>query len=384
MKVVCDREALLSAVQIVAGVVPTRTPKPVLQAIKATAEDDVQLYATDLEVGIQSRVQPITVDEPGELLLPAARTLAVLREMRDAEVVIASTHTGTKIEGSKSKFELATEDVAEFPAIPDLKRDKFHRIEAEVLRALIRRTVFATDPENTRYALGGVLIELDGEDVTFVATDGRRLALMRATGESVGGHSTKGLTAVVPTKAMQLVERQLASEREPTIVSVEENRATFSTSKATVFTNLLQGRFPNYSAVIPKTRTGQLHVTVGELARGVRQAAVVTTEESRAVTLVLGGEELRILGASSGVGRSEVYVAASYDGPQMRIAFDPRFLLEMLRNLDEAVAIRLNVIDSDSAACFETDDGYIYVVMPLALEEEEESLSEEEATGVEF
>ncbi len=377
MKVVCDREALLAALQTVAGVVPSRTPKTVLQSIKASASEDIRLFGTDLEIGIQSRVQPTHVEEPGELLLPAARTIAILREMRDDEVTLTATASGTRIEGTRSHFELTTEDVADFPAVPELKGDRFHRIESEVLRALIRRTVFATDPENTRYALGGILTEMEGEEVRFVATDGRRLALMQATGEPVNGHSTEGITAVVPAKAMQLVERQLVGEKEPTLVTIEENRAIFATSRATVVTNLLQGRFPNYQAVIPKSRTGQLSVAAGEFARGIRQAAVVTTEESRGVTLGLGGDELKLVGSSRDIGRSEVYVTAAYDGPQMRIAFDPRFLLDMLKNLEDAVTVRMNVVDAESAACFETDDGYLYVVMPLTIEEEEEPVDEE-------
>ena len=144
----------------------------------------------------------------------------------------------------------------------------------------------------------------------------------------------------------------------------------FATPKATIISRLLEGRFPAYEAVIPKRHTGQMSVQAGELMRAVRQAAVVTTEESRGVTWELDGTELKIIGSSHEVGRSEVYVTAAYEGPPLKVAFDPRYLLDMLKTLDEGITVRLDLIDSESAAVFRTDDGYVYVLMPLALEEE--------------
>ena len=380
MKVVCKREALLAAVQVAAGVVPSRSPKPVLQCIKLVAEEDIRLFATDLEVGIQCLVrdEEARIDEPGAVLLPAAQTGPILREMRDELITVSSTASGTRIEGERSRFELASEDPADYPPVPTFEEKKFHQIPGELLRVMVRRTVFATDPENTRYALGGVLMELDGEQARFVATDGRRLALMDGAAEAVGNHSTSGMTTVVPAKAMQLLERHLAGEKDPTLVHVSENRVVFVTPKATIVSRLLEGRFPAYEAVIPKRHTGQLSIEAGELMHGVRQAAIVTTEDSRGVTWTLDGSELKIAGFSRDVGRSEVLLTAAYEGPAMRLAFDPRYVLDMLKTLDEAVTVRLDVTDPESAAVFRTDDGYLYVLMPLSLEEEPaESAAEE-------
>ncbi len=380
MKVVCKREPLLAAVQLAAGVVPSRTPKAILQSLKLVADERITLYATDLEVGLQCPVKDdeANVAEPGEALLPASQASSILREMRDETVTLSTSRRGTLIEGTRSRFELASEDPADYPEVPGFEGQRFHRIESELLRVMVRRTVFATDPENTRYALGGVLLELEGETVRLVATDGRRLALMEGTGEAVGDHSTAGTTTVVPAKAMNLLERHLSGEKEATLVSVSENRIVFATPKATIISRLLEGRFPAYEAVIPKRHTGQMSVQAGELMRAVRQAAVVTTEESRGVTWELDGTELKIVGYSHDVGRSEVYVTAAYEGPPLKVAFDPRYLLDMLKTLDEGVTVRLDLIDSESAAVFRTDDGYLYVLMPLALEEEpSESAAEE-------
>ena len=182
MKALCNREGLLAAFGMVSGVVPARSPKPILQNVKLVADPDEGsvLMATDLEVGIRHRVLGMKVEEPGAVILPTARIGSILRTSTDTELALEADGDHLIVRGLHSEFRLPGEDPSLYPEVPDFAATSYHVVAAADLRKLIRRTMFATDVESTRYALGGVLVELDAESITMVGTDGRRLARMVA------------------------------------------------------------------------------------------------------------------------------------------------------------------------------------------------------------
>src|SRR5262245_42229380 len=168
MKISCSRGALATAFQTVSGVVPTRTPKPILQNVKLEAtKGQAVLIGTDQEVGIRYRLAEADVQTPGEVLLPTNRVLAILREMPGETVSIEGTGSGTWVRGERAEYKLGSESPAEFPAVAEFGEQSHYTISAGQLKQMIRRTIFATDTESTRYALGGVLVELKGESVVM-------------------------------------------------------------------------------------------------------------------------------------------------------------------------------------------------------------------------
>src|SRR5262245_5821390 len=203
MKAICHREGLLTACQLASVAVPSRDIKPILKNLKAVADNGhCTLMATDLELGIRLEVRGLQVDEPGEAILPAARLLAILREAQDEELTIEADPSTCVVKGETAEWNMPSEDPVNFPDLPVFSDDKYHEMEAGALREMIRRTVFAAAQESARYSMTGVLWEVEGDDVRLAATDGRRLALMQGTGKEHGGHTTKGQTLVVPSKAM--------------------------------------------------------------------------------------------------------------------------------------------------------------------------------------
>src|SRR5438876_11115321 len=210
MKVLCHREGLLSAFQLASVVVPARDLKPVLRNLKAIADGDgCTFLATDLGLGIRLELRGVRVEQAGEALLPVGRVLAILRESTDDELSIEASAQACLVRGQANEFEMDGVDPAEFPDVPAFAGDSYHEVSAGELREMIRRTVFAAATENPRYAVTGILWELEGDVARLVATDGRRLAVVQGNATAQGGHDTKGQTLVVPTKAMQLLERNL-------------------------------------------------------------------------------------------------------------------------------------------------------------------------------
>ena len=187
MKALCNREGLLAAFGMVSGVVPARSPKPILQNVKLVADADEGsiLMATDLEVGIRHRVLGMKVEQPGSVILPTA---AVRVDPPDQH----RRRAGARGRGrpahrprpARPSSRCRARTPSLYPEVPDFAATGYHEVAAADLRKLIRRTIFATDVESTRYALGGVLVELTAESITMVGTDGRRLARMSAPAEA--------------------------------------------------------------------------------------------------------------------------------------------------------------------------------------------------------
>jgi len=368
MKITCDREKFLGAFQLAASVVPPRSPKPILRNVKLDVSGEkALLMATDLEVGVRIEVADLHVDAPGVALLPTDRFGPILRESGDAKLHLESDGQSTTVRGERSEFRLPAENPDEYPAIAEFAQSKYHEIPARLLREMIRRTVFATDNESTRYALGGVLVEFESDKLTLVGTDGRRLAMMQGPAKSVGGHESGESMTIVPSRAMQLIERMLSDGDAEIQLASRGNDVLLKTPRCTFYTRLVEGRFPKWRDVFPeRANTRRLEMAVGPLHSAVRQAAIVTSDESRGVDFAFGDGKLVLTGRAAEMGQSHVELPIAYNDELICVTLDPRYVVDFLKVLDSEKSFTLEIADSESAAVCSTDDGYRYVVMPLA------------------
>lgn len=368
MKITCDREKLFGAFQTAASVAPSRSPKPILQNVKIeVTPQGAMLMATDLEVGIRLEVPGVEVEVAGSAVLPVGRFGSILRESSDDKLRIEADPNGTTVKGDRSEFRLPGENPDEFPAVASFTEDKYHEVPARLLKELIRRTLFATDTESSRYALGGVLLEMTSDKILGVGTDGRRLAKMEGPSQSIGGHETGDAQTIVPTHSMQLIERALSDADAEVSVAARANDILVKSQRATIYSRLVEGRFPKWREVFPKRDDAiKIELTVGPLYAAVRQAAIVASEESRGVDFTFGEGSLLLAGSTAELGQSRIEVPITYDGEPTTVTLDHRYLADFLKVLDAEKVFALEIKDSESAALCTTDDGYGYVVMPLA------------------
>lgn len=366
MKAICHREGLLAACQLASAAIPSRDIKPILKNLKAVCDNgNCTLMATDLELGIRLEVRGLVVDEPGEAILPGGRLLAILREAQDDELTISADPNSCQVKGETAEWNMPSEDPVNFPDLPLFSDDKYHELEAGVLREMIRRTIFAAAQDITRYSMTGVLWEVEEDQVRLIATDGRRLALAQGTGKGHGGHTTKGQSPVVPTKAMSLLERNLQDDKEPVRVSLRPNEVLFRTERAVVYSRLVEGRFPDYRQVFPKKQATKVPLAVGPFLSAVRQAAIMTDEESKRVVFHFSKRKLTLEAQGSTTGRSRVDLAVEYDGKAVDIAFNPAFVVDLLKVLPVDADLTLDLIDGTNPALFRSGAAYSYLVMPL-------------------
>ncbi len=369
MKISCDREQLLQAFQTVASVAPSRSPKPILQNVKLEVTDQaVTLLATDLEVGIRHQVNGVDIQSPGVAILSVARFGSILRESTDQTLHIESDAQGTTIRGERSQFRLPAEDPAEFPQVTAFEETDYHTVSARLLRELIRRTAFATDNESSRYALGGIKLEVEGDQLTAIGTDGRRLAKMTGPVGTTGKAIDSAQTTIIPTRAMTLIERAVDPTEDEVQIAVKGNEFLVHTVRATISARMLEGRYPDWNKVFPEPGGGgvNLDLAVGATLTAVRQAQIATSDESRGIDFTFGEGMLVLSGKAAEVGQSRVELPIGYDGDELTVTLDPRFAIDFLKVLDADKTFCFAVKDSESAAVCSTDDGYGYVIMPLA------------------
>ena len=369
MKITCQRESLTNAFALAASIAPTRSPKEILQNVKIMASGGkLTLTATDMEVGIRLDLEEgVEIETEGTALLPVQRTMAILRENNDETLTFETDDSGVRVTGSRSKFKLPGSNPDEFPSVAGFEEDKYHVLPTRLFRSMVKRTVFATDSESSRYALGGVLLEMEDTNVIAVGTDGRRLARMEGTGEVIGGHATSGTSTIVPTRAIQLMERALDDKDETVDVAARNNDLLLRTSRAVIYSRLVEGRYPNWRQVFPKREDAVLlDMTVGPIFAALRQAAIVTDHESRGIDFTFADGTLKLEASTAEIGESQIELPIAYDGEPITLTMDHRYVADFCKVLDNEAAFMIEIESGASPALLTTEDGYGYVIMPMA------------------
>jgi DNA polymerase III subunit beta len=362
----CQRDGLLAACQLVSAAVAVRTPKTILMSIKAIAEADrLTLVGTDLEVGIRYELVGVRVEEPGEAIFPISRLASILRESPDTDIAIDADERRCRVTTSSSEFEMPSEDPSAFPDVPSFSDAKYHELTAGVLRTLIRRTSFAAAKQDTKYAITGILWEVEDKKVRLVATDTRRLAVAVGPTTISAPVDPKGQSHLVPVKAMSLLERTLNDDNELVKVCLRPNDVLFRTEKATICSRLLEGRYPPYRDIIPKKPSVKISLPVDGLLSAVRQAAIMADDESKRVAFGFSPGKLMLQAQGAATGKSKVELNIEFSSTPISINFDPNFVIDMLKVLDPGEPVQLDLVDAAKPALFRAGDDYLYLVMPL-------------------
>jgi len=200
-----------------------------------------------------------------------------------------------------------------------------------------------------------------------VATDGRRLAKQEGPAESVSGHESGDTMTIVPTRAMQLLERALADNEESIQLAARDNDVMVKSGKATIYSRLVDGRYPKWRDVFPRREDiVKIEISVGPFYAAVRQAAIVTSEDHRRIEFTFGAGKVLLAGHGAEHGESHIEMPIAYDGQEIPITLDPRYLADFLKVLELEQTFVFELSDAKNAAVCRTDDGYDYVIMPLS------------------
>ena len=366
MKVKFNKAAFQEALNLVTSIVPSRTPKPILQCIKITADDGaVSVCSTDLEVGITYSIAQVEVVDDGVVVVPADKLAAIVRESVDEVVELDASEASVNIKGADSHFTIYAHDPSQYPAVPDMTDEGDMRINLDKLQEGIEQTVFAAAKESTRYALNGILWEVKGKKLTLVATDGRRLAKSIVTMEAAA-KDLPGGRIIVPSKTMVLLDKVGGDADSVVAVKFVDNQIVLNSGQAVISSNLVEGNFPKYEDIIPSDYDNKVTLSTDAVLSAVRRAALLANEDSKGIRVGIKKGGMVFSSRAPETGDAQIDMAVDYKGASIEIGFNPQFLVDVLRVMktDEFV---LELGDSDRPGVIKCGSDFLYIVMPVNL-----------------
>jgi len=254
-------------------------------------------------------------------------------------------------------------DPAEYPAVADFEDDGDFQVSAAALSALIERTLFAAARAHSHYAISGVLWEASGKKLQLVATDGHRLALAKTALSKPAGRE---VSAIVPGKLMALLQRAAGGGEETLAVTVTDSQFLVRTARAVLVSSLVQGNFPKYSDVIPRDCSRKAVISTTAFLHRIRQAALLTNEESKSVRLAFESDKLTLTSRAPETGEAEVTLPAKLTGENLEIGFNPAFLADALKVVEtDDVTVELSA--TNKPAVVKSGADFLYVLMPVDL-----------------
>jgi DNA polymerase-3 subunit beta len=367
MNISITKDQIIAGLQAVQNVVSTRTTLPILSNVLLRAEGGhVEFTATDLDVSVTCKVEA-KVNKSGATTLPVKKLFGIVRELNGEIEIETDDKNISSIRSGSSFFKIHGLSADEFPPLPKFKDDKKVLLPQENIRAMIRKTSFAVSTDESRYVLNGIFISLKEGKMTFVATDGRRLALVDEEVEI--SEKTAG-EFIVPAKAVNELNRLLQDKGEVEL-KFGENQASFALKNENGFsvlliTKLIEGNYPNYRQVIPGEAKERIGVGREELVQALRRAEIMTSEKANSVKLAFGKNILTITANSPEVGEARETMAINYKGKELAIAFNPRYLIDPLNALTED-EVFIELIDELSPGVIKINGPFLYVVMPMRL-----------------
>ena len=369
MKTIIERSDLLKALNHVQSVVERRNTIPILSNVLLEAENGVLgLTATDLEIEMRERVEAEVV-QPGAITAPAHMLYDIVRKLPDgAQVELAVDETGGRLNltAGRSSFALQALPREDFPAMSKDEMPVAFALPGADLRRLIDKTRFAISVEETRYYLNGIYLHVPEDDKSVlraVATDGHRLARVDM-GCPVGADAMPAI--IIPRKTVGEVQKLLDEEEGEVSLQVSDTKINFAFSNIVLTSKLIDGKFPDYTRVIPTDNDKLLSLDAKSFAQSVDRVSAISSEKSRAVKLVLEADKLALSVSNPDSGSASDELSVAYDAEAMEIGFNARYLMDITGQLDGETAT-FELADSGSPTLVRDgeDKQALYVLMPM-------------------
>jgi len=379
MRLTCLQENLNQGLNVVGRAVATRATLPITNNVLLVADhSQLKLAATNLEMAISCRVGA-KVEEEGAITVPARLLTEFINSLPNDKVDIRLLPQTKTLELKCARFEarISGVDAKDFPPIPKVEQGIDTKVEVEALRQGIAQVVFAAATEESRPVLTGVDAEFDGDSVTLAAADGFRLAVYKLPLAKKVSQKTR---VIIPARTLAELNRLITDQEEAVDIMVdpEKSQALFrlkdKSRRIELVSQLVQGSFPNYNQLIPQSYNTRVVVDVGAFLRAAKTASIFARDGSGIVRLVMapGGSELTpgkmtISARSEEIGDDVGEIDAVVEGGEAKVAFNGRYLIDVLSVLDENSQVALETTNPSSPGVLRPVgvDNYIHVVMPM-------------------
>ncbi|KOP77174.1 DNA polymerase III subunit beta [Priestia megaterium] len=375
MKFIIQKDYLVQSVQDVMKAVSSRTTIPILTGIKIVAtEEGVTLTGSDSDISIESFIpneeegkEIVDIQKPGSVVLPARFFSEIVKKLpKDIVELDVQSHFLTIIRSGKAEFNLNGLDAEEYPHLPQIEENNMFRLPTDLLKNMIRQTVFAVSTSETRPILTGVNWKVDGKELTCIATDSHRLALRKATIET-GNKATYNV--VIPGKSLSEFSKILDDSHELVDIVITENQVLFKTKHLLFFSRLLDGNYPDTSRLIPADSKTDVILNVKEFLQSIDRASLLAREGRNNVVKLSTLDEgiVEISSNSPEIGKViEEVQSQSISGEELKISFSAKYMLDALKAL-EGTDIKINFTGAMRPFVIRTleDDSMLQLILPV-------------------
>ena len=369
MKFTCNTKDIAGAVGAASKVVNAHTTVPILSNVLLTAEEGkIAVRATDLELTLQHAF-PAEVSESGSVTVPAKLFSSYLGNLQTGLLELTGTPTRASVKVERSNYDFHALPSEEYPPLPSAQRGQNFALSAKRFRDGVGATIFAASSEEARGAvLMGTLLEVEGDSLTLVATDGYRLARYQTTLDNGISGSEK---YIVPSRALAEAARNLGSAEkvEVTALGAQSNQLAFGAGDVSIVVRLVDGQYPNYGQVIPAKFDRSITVNTASLISSLRRAELVAGDRASMVKLAVANQTLIVTASSDVSGNAYEELEVEQQGDDLTIAFNARYLVEILNHIDSAQTVIefLGPLSPAAIRPVEPSEGaqQLYVLMPL-------------------
>ncbi len=366
MKFSIDRENIIDELQLIQGIVEKRNTMPILANILIEVTDrEVFLTGTDLEVGLKTYFKA-EVEEQGSITVSGKKIFEIVKSLKEGKT-IEFKETGDllmEINSGDSEFKVLCLPKEDFPQVPEAKFTKNIILPLRRVKEMIERVYYAIAQEQ-RYYLNGALMILKDKSIELVSTDGHRLAYTSSSIDDL--KLDEEIRGIVSKKTLNELRR---FEDEELAFDLDENNLFFRVSNRTLLSRIIEGKFPNYDAVIPKDNSNILSLSREEVTSAIRRVSLLSTERSRGIKFYIEKSQMRLFSSNPEIGEARDKLDVDYEGESIEIGFNSQYLLDFLTTV-KTDRVRMELKDENSAALMKTegeeDINYLYVLMPMKI-----------------
>jgi DNA polymerase III subunit beta len=374
MKIRCDRSELVEKLSVISGIVPSNSPKPILQDFLLTTRGGgLEVQANDLEVAGLIKIERVEVLEEGDLALPAAKLLNILRDIPQTVATIdfnpIPETRGTEVNGEGYEFKLHGHDAEEFPRISEIKASKQIGIVRETFVSCLKRVAVAASRDTTRYQLAGVFFELKGGKLTLTATDGKRLTNDHVKVEDKGKDKEE-VDAIVPNRAVDVILKLLSSSAnggdEKFSLGFTDTDVVVRTGLSQINARLIEGTYPNYRNALPQDCPIKAKMKRIDLLSAAKGAQIMTDDSTSTVVFRFEADNLKI-SSQAKEGETKIQIKAEVEKGPLEIRFNPTYVIDALRCIDDE-EVRIEFQSQDRPGVIRGGQHYRHMIMPLVIE----------------
>ena len=363
MKICSSKEDLLKGIQTVQNAVSTKATLPILSNIlMETKKGKLQLTATDLDLGISCST-PVEIIEEGSVAIPSKKFGEIVRELPNDDITMeVKKNNIIVISCGECMFRLVGLAAEQFPKLPKFQDKQVLVLEQSILKDMVVKTSFAMSSDETRYVLNGTLFVIDNNSITAVATDGRRLALIKKELNQEIGFEKR---IIIPSKTILELNKILFEGQDLKLI-FGENQILFQLQDITIISRLIEEGFPDYQKVIPEQIKEQILINRERFLLGVKRASLLTSPESQSIKIDVFKDRMVISKTAPNIGKVRDEINIDYKGGELSIGFNPHYLIDVLRNIDQEEIV-MELTKAEDPGVIRTPDNYIYVVLPMQL-----------------